>query len=91
MKAKSDPSRVLNARKQLLDFWDVLPIHSNFACVSKKEFKEIPARAKGQKRAKKMPDVSGLERFCSLGTPPPPSSESFSAEGNAGGTSAQQG
>lgn len=89
MKAKSDPSLVLNARKKLLEFWDVLPTAPNFACVTRREFKEIPARAKGQKRAKKMPDVSGLERFCSLGTPPPPSSQSLSARDIARGTSPQ--
>lgn len=91
MKAKPNPALVLNARKQLLDFWDVLPIHPNFSHVNKKEFREIPARAKGQKRAKKMPDVTGLGRFRSLGTPPPPSLESPPAEEDAGGASPQQG
>lgn len=60
----------LNERQKLLNFYDMLPTHDDFKRVIKKKFKEVQSRARNTRKRKQL-DVSGLNRYASLGTPPP--------------------
>ena len=63
-----------NARKILLEFYDHLPTFPEFESVSRKEFAELEARAKGQRRQRKAKDTDRIcKMYSSLGPPPPPS------------------
>jgi hypothetical protein len=48
----------------------VLPNHPDFESVTKEDFSEIKLRSQNERRTQKAPDISGLERFKSLGPPP---------------------
>ena len=62
-----------NARKALLEFYDLLPTFPEFESVSRKEFAELEGRAKGQKKQIKVKDTEALRKmYRSLGPPPPP-------------------
>ena len=60
------------ARVTLLAAYDTLPCAPCFDKVDRKQFFEIQARAKGQRKPKKQPDTSVLQRFKAIGDAPPP-------------------
>ncbi|KAI9880151.1 MAG: hypothetical protein M1830_005180 [Pleopsidium flavum] len=62
-------SPTADAQKKLLAFYDVLPTHADFEDVIKSEFFEIMTRSHNERRAPKVPDVSGLDRFKSIRPP----------------------
>lgn len=59
-----------DARKKLLAFYDCIPLADSFKDVDKSDFKELECRSRGQRRQRKKPDISGLERFLVSGPPP---------------------
>ncbi len=75
----SNNGPVADTRKKLLAFYNVLPNHPDFESVTKEDFSEIKLRSQNERRTQKAPDISGLERFKSLGPPPPKESTSGNA------------
>lgn len=63
---------VADARNSLLAFWDTMPLNEAFKDVTKEEFFEVMNRSRREKKARKLPDLSGIQRFQVLGVPPPP-------------------
>lgn len=62
---------VLDARNDLLRFYDTIPLHQNFANVDKNDFKELTHRYRNDKKKPKMKSFTMLEtHFVSLGAPP---------------------
>ena len=61
---------VANSRASLLAFYNTVPAHANFREVDKDDFYEITTRSRKYLKGRKKPDLSGLEKFRSLGMPP---------------------
>lgn len=61
---------VADARNALLAFWDAMPLNEAFEDVGKEDFHEVMNRSKREKKARKAPDLSGMDRFRVVGLPP---------------------
>jgi hypothetical protein len=71
--AKHDNTGERDARQNLLDFYDALPLAEDLKQVTKGEFKEVFETSRGQKKKKrKTANLAVLQEYQSIGEPPAP-------------------
>ena len=67
MNVKTENKESKNARAKLLNFYDLLTIHSEFAIVNKRNFMKVKRRYRNDKKKRKVRNDDVFKnKFCSL-------------------------